>query len=142
MEDYGVYYRIGTSGQPLWILIWVDDVLWVGGHTDILMAKQELGKQFPLKDLGPAHFFLGMNITPHPEQRRITLTQDQYVETVLKQFNFHDAYPVSTPMEPGCQLTNITESQNPADETLYRSILGSIMYLMLCTRPDLAFAIG
>jgi len=141
-EDYAVYYRLGNNGKPLWILIWVDDVLWVGEHGDIVMAKQELGKQFPLKDLGPAHFFLGMKITRHPEQHSITLTQDQYIETIIKRFDFQDAYPVSTPMEPGSRLTNITKTQDPTDETLYRSILGSMMYLMLCTRPDLAFAIG
>lgn len=47
-------------------------------------------------------------------------------------------------MEPGSRLTTSSESADttPADETLYHSILGSMMYLMLCTRPDLAFAIG
>ena len=141
-EDYAVYYRLGNNGKPLWILIWVDDVLWVGEHADIVIAKQELGKQFPLKDLGPAHFFLGMKITGHPEQHSITPTPDQYIETIIKRFDFPDAYPVSTPMEPGSRLTNITETQDPADQTLYCSILGSMMYIMLCTRPDLAFAIG
>ena len=137
-----MYYRLCSQGKPLWILIWVDDVLWVGEHADIMRAKQELGHQFPLKELGPAHFFLGMKIIRQPKHRKIILLQDQYIETVMKRFNFEDAYPVSTPMDPGSRLTSISESQNPADETLYRSILGSMMYLMLCTRPDLAFAIG
>ena len=144
VEDYAVYYRRGLLGKPLWILIWVDDVLWIGEPADIRQAKKELGNQFPLKDLGPAHFFLGMQIIRQPEQHKITLMQDQYIDTVMKRFNFEDAYPVSTPMEPGSRLTNNSETPDStqADEILYRSILGSMMYLMLCTRPDLAFAIG
>jgi len=141
-EDYVVYHRLGNNGKPLWIFIWVDDVLWVGEHGDIVIAKQELGKQFPLNDLGPVHFFLGMKITRHPEHHSITLTQNHYIETIIRRFDFQDTYPVSTPMEPGSRLTNITETQDPADETLSCSILGSMMYLILYTRPDLAFAIG
>ena len=144
VEDYAVYYRLGPLGKPLWILIWVDDVLWIGEPADISKAKEELGKQFPLKDLDPAHFFLGMTIIRLLEQHKIILMQDQYIDTVMKRFNFEDTYPVSTPMEPGSQLTCTSETPDStqADETLYRSIPGSMMYLMLCTRPDLAFAIG
>jgi len=142
VEDYAVYYRLGNTRKVLWILIWVDDVLWVGEHADIIQAKQELGRQFPLKDLGPADFFLGMKILRQPAQNKITLLQDQYIETVMKRFRFEDAYPVSTPMDPGNRLTCTSTPDHPADETLDRSILGNMMYLMLCTHPDLAFAIG
>jgi len=142
VEDYAVYYRLGNTQKQLWILVWVDDVLWVGEHADIIQAKQELGRQFLLKDLGPAHFFLGMKILRQPAQNKIILLQDQYIETFMKRFSFKDAYPVSTPMDPGSRLTSSATTDHPADETVYRSILGSMMYLMLCTCPDLAFAIG
>ena len=141
-EDYAVYYRIGNSGTPLWTLIWVDDVLWIGTPTDIHEAKQELSKQFPLKDLGTAHFFLGMKITRQPTERKITLSQDQYVSTILERFGFLECHTVSTPIEPGAVLVSNQEPDAKVDQALYRSILGSIMYLMLCTRPDLAFAVG
>ena len=84
VADYAVYYRLGALGKPLWILIWVDDVLWVGEPDEISQAKEQLGKQFPLKDLGPAHFFLGMKIIRQPAQHKIILLQDQYIDTVIK----------------------------------------------------------
>jgi len=141
-EDYGVYYRIGNQQTPLWTLIWVDDILWIGTHQAIKEAKKELGQKFPLKHLGPAHFFLGMRIVRKPIERKITLAQDQYIETLLKRFGFQDCYPVSTPLDPGAQLVSSQPGDIAADETKYRSLLGSVMYLMLCTRPDLAFAVG
>ena len=141
-EDYAVYYRTSSQNTPLWTLIWVDDVLWIGNPNDIKEAKQELGLRFPLKDLGTAHFFLGMKIVPKPDQRKIILSQHQYIESILEQFGFQNCYTVSTPLEPGAQLILNPTTSDMEDETLYRSILGSIMYPMLSTRPDLAFAVG
>jgi len=140
VEDYAVYYRIGQGNSPLWVLIWVDDMLWIGKPYDINEAKRELARGFPLKDLAPAHFFLGMKIIRKAQERKITLCQDQYIESVLERFGLLDCYTVSTPIEPGIQL--ISQQPTIKDSTLYRSMLGSVMYLMLCTRPDLAYAVG
>ena len=85
-----------------------------------------------------------MKIIRQPQYRKIILSQAQYIQTVFKRFGFPNCYTVSTPMEPGVQLDSPEPERNPtpADETLYRSILGSIMYLMLCTQPDLGYAVG
>jgi len=141
-DDYAVYFRIGQQQTPLWTVIWVDDVLWIGDSKDISEAKKELGTRFPLKDLGAAHFFLGMKILRKPAERKIILSQRQYIDMILQRFGFQDCHTVSTPLEPGAQLISNPTPNLTDDESLYRSILGSIMYLMLCTRPDLAFAVG
>ena len=141
-DDYAVYFRMGQRQTPLWTLIWVDDVLWIGDPKDISEAKKELGTRFPLKDPGAAHFFLGMRITRKPAERKIILSQRQYIDMILQRFGFQDCHTVSTPLEPGAQLISNPTPSLTEDESLYRSILGSIMYLMLCTRPDLAFAVG
>ena len=109
-------------------------------HTE---AKRELATRFPLKDLGRVHFFLGIRIIWQTQERKITLCQDQYIESILKRFGLEDCYTVSIPIEPGIQLTTQPKTaDSEEDTTLYRSMLGSVMYLMLCTRPDLAYAIG
>ena len=110
-EEYGVYYQIGNQQTPLWTLIWVDNILWIRTQQPIKEAKKELGQKFPLKDLGPAHFFLAIRIVLKPIKRKITLAQDQYIETLLKSFGFQDCYPVSTPLDPGAQLV----SSQPGD---------------------------
>ena len=104
--DHAVYYRIGNRQRPLWTIIWVDDVLWIGTAEDIAKAKWELKQRFPLKDLGVAHFFLGMKIIQQPQHRKIILSQVQYIDTILQRFGFQNAYTVSTPMDPGVQLVN------------------------------------
>jgi len=101
VEDYAVYYRIGGGNSPLWIVIWVDDMLWIWKLYDINEAKRELARRFPLKDLGRSHVFLGMKIIRKAQERKITRCQDQHIESVLEQFGLQDCYTVSTPIEPG-----------------------------------------
>ena len=138
-EDYAVYYRIGRGNSPLWVLIWVDDVLWIEKPYDINEGKRELGRRFPLKDLGPDHFFLGRKIIRKPQERKSTLLRDQYIESVPERFGLQDCYMVSTLIKPGIQL--ISKEPTIEDSTLYRSMPRSVIYLMLCTWPDLVYAV-
>jgi len=111
-----------------------------------------LAKQFPATDLGRAYYFLGIQSVQLP--RQITLNQATYIQKILERFNMANAYTVSTPLNPGTKLESLTRTRthiqdgtpemedSDADETEYRSMIGSLMYLMLCTRPDIAFAVG
>jgi transposase InsO family protein len=137
MEDYAVYYK-GVKDDACWALIWVDDVLWIGGRKQVDEAKASLGRHFPVKDLGKAHYFLGIEIRRTPGT--IALNQAIYTKKILERFQQDNSHPVSTPMNPGIRLVDTEEAQE--DETTYRSLIGSLMYLMLCTRPDIAFAVG
>jgi len=144
-DDHAVYLK--SNGEDYcWVLIWVDDVLWVGPWTMVDEAKTLLANQFPVTDLGRGHYFLGIEIIQLP--RQITLNQSTYIQKILERFNMTHAYRVSTPLAPGTKLerTRITQDaefeDSDADEKEYRSMIGSLMYLMLCTRPDIAFAVG
>ena len=141
-EDYAVYYQTSSQNTPLWTLIWVDDVLWMGDPNDNKDAKRELGLWFPLKDLGTAHFFLGMKIARKLEEWKIILSLSQYIAFIRERFGFQNCYTLSTPMKPRAQLVLNPPTSDMKDKTLLHSILGSIMYLILCTRPDLAFTLG
>ena len=113
-------------------------------------GKAMLAKQFPITDLGRAHYFLGIQIVQLPCQ--ITLNQATYIQKILQRFNMANTYMVSTPLNPGTRLESLTGTRtliqeaegkdSDADETAYRSMIGSLMYLMLCTRPNIAFAVG
>ena len=108
-------------------------------------AKAQLAKQFPVTDLGTAHFFLGIEIIRKRDTHQITLCQAEYIKKILERFNLADAYTVSTPLNPGSKLEGTpddAEEEEAVDETVYRSMIGSLMYLMLCTRRDIAFAVG
>ena len=105
--------------------------------------KHELNKAFDMKDLGPCAYYLGMHITRDRAARTICLSQEKYIEKVLSEFGMLDSNPVTTPMEAGLRLTPETEKQAPeARIHLYQSAIGSLMYVMIETRPDIAFVVS
>ncbi|RVW67802.1 Retrovirus-related Pol polyprotein from transposon TNT 1-94 [Vitis vinifera] len=91
-----------------------------------------------MKDLGETEAILGIKITRTPN--RLKLSQEHYVEKILRKFEHLDYKPVSTPYDPSSQLKKNREHSVAQIE--YAQIIGSLMYLMNCTRPDIAYAIG
>jgi len=93
--------------------------------------------------MGTVHFFLEIEIIRKRGSHQIALNQSAYIQKILQPFHLADAHTVSTPLNSGSQLR---ETPDPADEevdeTEYRSMIGSLMYLMLCNRPDIVFAVG
>ena len=91
------------------------------------------------RDLGEPQEFLGMRI--QRSGRKILLDQTSYLQKVLRCFDMHNAKSASTPLPAGYQpLTN----QEPVDAGLrsqFQSVIGSLLYLMLGTRPDITFAV-
>jgi Reverse transcriptase (RNA-dependent DNA polymerase)/Integrase core domain/GAG-pre-integrase domain len=129
----------------LFIIIYVDDILIFGKDpTLIANIKDKFHNAFSMTDLGPATRFLGLEIARDRQNLTITLHQNEYIKDILKRFNMSECKPVSTPMDPGTKLTKAdpTEVLTPEDKTAYQSIVGSLMYTMLGTRPDIAYAVG
>ena len=88
------------------------------------------------------HFFQGMNIVRKLDERKMILPPQQDKGSILEWFRLQNCHTVSTPLEPGAQLVINPRTSDTEEETFYRSILGSILYLMLGTRRDLAFTVG
>jgi len=87
--------------------------------------------EFEMSDLGELQYFLGMQIKQSAQG--IFITQTKYVEDLLVRFAMQDCKPVGTPAVVGCKL--MKEDYTPlVDATLYRSLVGSFMYLT-ATRP-------
>jgi len=142
-DDHAVYLKAGENGDYCWVLIWVDDVLWIGPRDMVDEAKSQLAKQFPVTDMGTAHFFLGIEIIRKRGTHQISLNQSAYIQKILERFHLADAHTVSTPLNPGSKLLETPDTADKeVNETEYRSMIGSLMYLMLCTRQDIAFAVG
>ena len=144
-NDHAVYLKKNDKGDEYcWVLIWVDDVLWIGPRVMVDEAKTQLAKQFPVTDLGTAHFCLGIEIIwkRNTPGHQITLCQSGYIQKILERFNLADAHTVSTPLNPGSKLEGTPDTvDEEVDDTVYCSMIGSLMYLMLCTGPDIAFAV-
>jgi hypothetical protein len=120
-------------------LIYVDDILITSstphGTTSLL---QSLQVDFAIKDLGPLHFFLGMEAISTPD--RLILSQQRYILDLLRKSNMSDAKPVKSPISIAHTLSLL--SGDPLnDPSSYRSLVGALQYLSL-TRPDISFAVN
>ena len=99
-----------------------------------------------MKDLGEAAYILGIKIYRDRSKRLIGLSQSAYIDKVLKQFSMQDSKRGYLPMSHGITLSK-SQCSNTKDERVrmskipYASAIGSIMYAMLCTRPDVSYAL-
>ncbi|CAI5468671.1 unnamed protein product [Closterium sp. Yama58-4] len=141
--DPSLFLRTDTSLPPFYILVYVDDLVFATADTEALaLVKSELQKRHTCTDLGELRSYLGLQITRDRARRTITLTQSHMVQQVLQRFGFTWSSPQSTPLATGHSL-----SAPPSDESIepsgpYPELVGCLMYLMTCTRPDLAYPLG
>ena len=145
-NDYGLYV-IWNDKNICIIALYVDDLLIACNNTDFLnMVKAKLNKEFDMKDLKDASYILGIKIERDRNAHAIYLNQSNYLEAVLTKFSMQDCKTVSTPMDPGVKLTQEIIPSTTSIEELqaipYQSAVGSLMYAMTCTRPDLAYAVS
>src|SRR5438105_13485046 len=106
-----------------------------------------LGKCFSMKDMGNATYILGIKIYRDRSRRLIGLSQSTYIDKVLKRFNMHDSKKGFLPMSHGVNLSKTQFVVTPDEQERmngipYASAMGSIMYAMLCTRPDVSYALS
>ena len=137
-NDYCLYIKT-VNEKRVYLLLFVDDVLILGTEEKLVEElKQKLTKSFQMKDLGRVSNYLGINIRQDLEQGVTTLNQTNYLKNVLKRFNMEDCKPVSTPMEPNFVIQASKKSESHELENKCRQIIGSLMYAMVATRPDLS----
>ena len=133
-------YPLMDDGEIIIVLVYVDDLLVVASSlAAIYKIKDALHKRFEMKDLGEAKVILGLEIRRDKALGTLKLSQGKYAAQVLDKFGMAECNPSGTPLEVGLQLVKADKSD---DALPYREAVGILMYLMVGTRPDLAFAIG
>ena len=146
--DSCVYLKQQSDKSYGYLLLYVDDMLIAAKEkSSIMELKQLLGKEFEMKDLGEAQKILGMEIAKDRAAGVLTLSQEGYVKKVLRSSQMDQAKPVSTPLGIHFKLRAATEKeyQEQFDRMKivpYSNTVGSIMYSMIGTRPDLAYPVG
>lgn len=147
MYDNRVYIRKRDGSVTTYLLLYVDDMLVASmSLAEVEQVKHDLRLKFDMKDLGCAKRILGMDIPRFRDKCIMCLTQNSYIQKVLK-FRMHEAKAVSVPLS---QHFKLSEQQKPASSkeemdmnmVPYANAVGSVMYTMVCTRPDLAHAIN
>ena len=108
------------------------------------LIKKQLAISYKMTDLGLSAMYLGMEISRDWTNKTITVTQTKHINKVLKAHGMEDCKYVSTPMETGIALVKAGEGYTATQEdvTAYSLSLGSLMHIMLHSRPDIAFSVS
>jgi hypothetical protein len=147
VEETCIYKKMSGSSVAF-LVLYVDDILLIGNDVELLKSvKEYLNSKFSMKDLGEAAYVLGIKIYRDRPRRLLALCQSTYLDKILKKFNMHLAKKGLVPVVKGktlsmaqCPQTALEKAE--VDGTRYASAIGSIMYAMLSTRPDVALALS
>lgn len=139
-SDWGLYTR-GESDAWIYILVYVDDILIAGKDVEtVIRVKAALMEKWSWTDSGEAGYILGFKLTRNRIQRSIRIAQTAYINQIIERFGLTEAKGVATPLVHGLHLTSSQEETDPELQTTYRAIVGSIMWLAIASRPDIAYA--
>jgi hypothetical protein len=122
------------------VVLYVDDLLIIANEGWIGQIEDQMKKRFRMHDLGSVSFYLGMNIERNWKHHTIDIHQHSYIQTILAKFRMDESRPVATPM--AMKLHKRKTDEDACEPTIYQSMIGSLMYAMTATRPDIAYAIG
>ncbi|XP_066341683.1 uncharacterized mitochondrial protein AtMg00810-like [Miscanthus floridulus] len=137
-SEHAVYLR-GVGARRLIVGVYVDDLVITGGDPrDISTFKEEMKATFKMSDLGLLRYYLGLEVKQ--SESGITICQSSYAAKILEGAGLTGCNPSHTPMESRLKLSK-SSSAPAVDPTSYRSIVGSLRYLMN-SRPDLAYSVG
>jgi transposase InsO family protein len=148
-SDHCVYVR-HRGDEVMYIVLYVDDLLLIGSSlAEVKQLKTDLSARFEMTDLGEAEYVLGLQLTRNRRARTLSLSQSDYIRRLLERYGMSECNKAPTPLPTGLRLSKKDcPAVKPAEPLLvdgkhtYASVVGAIMYAMLGTRPDLAFAIG
>jgi Reverse transcriptase (RNA-dependent DNA polymerase) len=143
MADHNVFVK-GDIQTGLTMTVYVDDVKLIG--SDKLAMKQvieQLSQEFKVTELGDVSFYLGMEVKRDRMRRTVTLSQRAYIEKILDKYGYSkNGRTVKTPMITGQRLEPFDGIATEESKQEFAAQLGSIMYAMVTTRLDIAFAVS
>jgi hypothetical protein len=145
--DQCIYQKVNGS-KICFLVLYVDDILLTTNDKGLLHeVKQFLSKNFDMKDMGEASYVIGIKIHRDRFQGILGLSQETYINKVLERFRMNDCSPSVAPIVKGdrfnlnqCPKNDLEREQMKTIP--YASAVGSLMYAQVCTRPDIAFAVG
>ncbi|CAI7750057.1 unnamed protein product [Closterium sp. NIES-53] len=141
--DPSLFLRTDTSLPPFYVLVYVDDLVFATADTEALtLVKSEQQKRHTCTDLGELRSYLGLQITWDRAPHTITLTQSHNVHQVLQRFGFQFSSPQPTPLSTSHLLSAPPSVESVEPSGPYLELVGCLMYLMTCTRPDLAYPLS
>ncbi|KAJ4716980.1 Retrovirus-related Pol polyprotein from transposon TNT 1-94 [Melia azedarach] len=146
--DCCVYYSKATNGSLIYLVLYVDDMLVAAENkSDVQKLKDLLSVEFEMKDLGAARKILGMEIYRERSKKKLFLSQKGYIQKILSRFGMSTAKPIDTSSAANAHLSvafapKSVEEKEYMSRVPYASAVGSLMYAIVCSRPDLAQSVS
>ncbi|CAI7808685.1 unnamed protein product [Closterium sp. NIES-53] len=137
-------FMLGEGEQRSFMVVYVDDILIFSPSSDLVKeVMQKLQDKFKCKALGDVNFYLGLHIERDMEKRCMRVHQRKYLEALAAKFGQSEGH-VATPFPSGFKCVKGPEEESVGEEERRRfhSLVGSLMYAAVNTRPDVAFATG
>ena len=136
--DKCVYVKNTKHGFVI-ICLYVDDILIMGSNNEVIKTTKEMfSNKFDMKDLGVADVILGIKISKTSDG--LILSQSHYIEKILKKFKQNDSSPMRTLVNVNLHLSK--NNGKILSQQEYAQAIDSLMYVMNCTRPDIAYAVS
>ncbi|GJW87533.1 retrotransposon protein, putative, ty1-copia subclass [Tanacetum coccineum] len=146
--DSCVYYRSYAPGEYIYLLLYVDDILIAcKSKAEIGSTKSLLKKEFNTKELEEAKKILGMEIVRDQSRKIMRVSQSGYVSKILNNFRIDNGKSVKMPLGGHFKLSLKDCPVRDCDvermgKVSYENAIGRLIYLMVCTRPDIAYAVS
>jgi hypothetical protein len=131
----------------IFLAIYVDDILIIGESLKVIQyVKEAIAEKFDIKDLGEARLLVGINLEKW-DDGSWHLDQQHYINEIMELYCVNNLKTTEIPMQPNLGLTSDLESESealrsPVDRAIYQQVIGKLMYLMVCTRPDISFTVS
>lgn len=140
-SDYCLYTFLGQNVR-CYLLLYVDDILIASNDNEFLtVLKSKLCHNFKMKVLNSVNNFLGIKISRNFEKQVITIDQISAIENLVKKFNIENCKHFKTPMEKNLDLKRSCDDKLNT-KLPYKELLGSLMYIMMGSRPDICFSVS
>ena len=142
--DIAIFSKLQNNGNLTIVLVYVDDMSIFASTIDLVNEfKKQVGTEYKFTDMGELSHFLGLRITRNRKEKKIAIDQQHYIHRIIGRFKLQDAHPKKTPLSSSTKLTASTEDTIDIDRKhRYQSMIGSLMYAMLGSRPDICFAVN
>ncbi|CAI7812336.1 unnamed protein product [Closterium sp. NIES-53] len=137
-------FMLGEGEQRSFMVVYVDDILIFSPSSDLVKEVMlKLQDKFKCKALGDVSFYLGLHIERDVEKRWMRVHQRKYLEALAANFGQSEGH-VATPFPSGFKCVKGPEEESVGEEErrLFHSLVGSLMYAAVNTRPDVVFATG
>jgi len=125
------------------VAVYVDDLILVSEtQEEMIKIKESLFFKFNMKDMGKLHYILGISVIQDVDQNCLWLHQEHYINNMLQKYGMTDANPASTPADVNVKLQKSDNISKDVDPVMYQSMVGSLLYAAIATRPDISQAVG